>query len=95
MTVRRGPLHLGVFLLAAGAVTLLVVTGVVDPAAVTSAMIVLWPLAIIAIGLGLVLRRSPAALPAGIVAAMLPGLAFGGSVAAIPSSVPVPCTDAA
>jgi hypothetical protein len=84
-----------VFLLAAGAVTLLVVTGVVDPAAVTSAMIVLWPLAIIAIGLGLVLRRSPAALPAGIVAAMLPGLAFGGSVAAIPSSVPVPCTDAA
>jgi hypothetical protein len=94
MTVRRGPLYLGVFLLAAGTVTLLVVTGVVDPAAVASAMIVLWPLAVIAIGVGLVLRRSPAALPAGIVAAMLPGLAFGGSVTTIPSSMPVPCTDA-
>jgi hypothetical protein len=82
-----------VFLLAAGAVTLLVVTGAIDPAAVANAMIVLWPLAIIAIGVGLVLRRSPAALPAGIVAAMLPGLAFGGSVAAIPSSLPAPCTD--
>jgi hypothetical protein len=93
MTVRRGPLYFGVFLLAAGAVTLLVATGAVDPAAVANAMIVLWPLAIIALGVGLVLRRSPAALPAGIVAAMLPGLAFGGSVAAIPSTLPVPCTD--
>jgi hypothetical protein len=82
-----------VFLLAAGAVTLLVVTGVLDPAAVAGAVIVLWPLAIIAVGVGLVLRRSPAALPAGIIAAMLPGLAFGGSVAAIPSGLPVPCTD--
>ncbi len=96
MTVRRGPLYLGVFLLAAGAVTLLVVTGVVDPAAVANAMIVLWPLAIIAIGVGLVLRRSPAALPAGIVAAMLPGLALGASMAAIPAipaGMPMPCTD--
>lgn len=93
MTVRRGSLYLGVFTIAAGAVTLLVATGVIDPAAVASAMIVLWPLAIIAIGVGLVLRRSPAALPAGIIAVMLPGLALGGSFAAIPSSMPVPCTD--
>jgi hypothetical protein len=93
MTVRRGSLYVGVFLLAAGAVTLLVATGVIDPEAVANAMVVLWPLAIIATGVGLVLRRSPAALPAGIVAAMLPGLAFGGSVAAIPSTLPVPCTD--
>jgi hypothetical protein len=93
MTVRRGPLYLGVFLVAAGAVALAVVTGVVDPAAVAGALIVLWPLAIIAIGVGLVLRRSPAALPAGLVAAMVPGLAFGGSVAAAPSSLALPCTD--
>lgn len=93
MTVRRGPLYIGVFLLAAGAVTLLVATGTIDPAAVAGAMIVLWPLAIIAIGVGLVLRRSPAALPAGLIAAMLPGLALGGSFAAIPATMPVPCTD--
>ena len=92
MTVRRGPLYLGVFLLAAGGVGLLLATGVLDPTRVANAVVLLWPVAIIAVGVGLVLRRSPMALPAGLVAALLPGLALGGSFAAIPS-VGVPCTD--
>ena len=92
MTVRRGPLYLGVFLLAAGGVGLLLATGVLDPASVANTVLVLWPVAVIAIGVGLVLRRSPLALPAGLVAALLPGLALGGSFAAIPS-VAMPCTD--
>jgi hypothetical protein len=92
MTVRRGTLYVGVFLLAAGAVTLGVASGAFDRTAVASTAAMLWPVAIIAIGAGLVLRRSPAALVAGILAAALPGLALAASVVAVPEAV-VPCTD--
>ena len=91
MTVRRGSLYLGVFLVGAGAVTLLVAGGALDRDAVATAVGTLWPLAVIAIGVGLVLRRSPIAIPAGIVAALVPGIALGASVAAAPV-VAVPCT---
>ena len=84
MTVRRGPLYAGVFLLAAGAVTLGVATGALHRDIVTNTVEALWPLAVIAIGVGLVLRRSRAALGAGVIAALVPGLALGASIVALP-----------
>jgi len=92
MAVRRGSFYAGVFLIAAGAVAVLDAAGLLDPGAVADALAVLWPLALIAIGVGLALRRSPAALPAGILAAMVPGLALGGTVVAGPR-LPGICTD--
>ena len=93
MTVRRGSFYVGVFLIAAGAVAVLDAAGVLDPAAVADALVVLWPLALIAIGLGLALRRSPAALPAGLLAAMVPGIALGSTVVSGPHFSGF-CTDA-
>jgi hypothetical protein len=84
MTVRRGTLYTGVFLIAAGSVTLGVAVGVLDANAVANAVGALWPLAVIALGVGLVLRRSRAALGAGVVAAVVPGLALGASIVAVP-----------
>lgn len=95
MTVRRGTLYLGVFLLAAGAVTLAVATGALDRTAVAGTLAALWPIAVIAVGLGLVLRRSRAALVAGVLAAAVPGLALGASFAAVPEiAVGIPCSEA-
>lgn len=94
MTIRRGTLYLGVFLLAAGAVTLGAATGALDRSAIASTLGALWPIAVIAIGFGLVLRRSRAALVAGILAAAVPGLALGASVAAVPE-LSAPCMDGA
>lgn len=91
MTVRRGFLYLGVFLVAAGGVTLLTAAGVLDPDAVLAAL-AWWPLAIVAIGVGLMLRRTPAAVPGGIIAAATPGLLLGATFAAVPA-LPTPCTD--
>ena len=84
MTVRRGTLYVGVFLIAAGAVTLGAAVGVLDANAVANTVGALWPLAVIALGVGLVLRRSRAALGAGVLAAMVPGLALGASIVALP-----------
>ena len=92
MTVRRGLLYTGVFLLAIGSVALLNAAGVLDPVAVANAVATFWPLAVIAIGAALVLRRSPAALPAGILAAALPGIVLAGAAVAIPD-VAIPCTN--
>ncbi len=100
MTLRRGSLYLGVFLLAAGMVTLLHVAGFLDPGVAADALGALWPLAIVAIGIGLVLRRTPAAVPAGILAAATPGLVFGGMFVTAPelgfdcTATPAPATQA-
>lgn len=83
MTVRRGLLYSGVFLAAAGAVTLLVSAGVLDPARVADAL-AWWPIAVIAIGAGLVLRHTRAAIPGGLVAAAVPGLMLGAMFVAVP-----------
>ena len=83
MTVRRGFLYSGVFLLAAGGVVLLDQLGVIDEAAVTRAL-ALWPLAVIAIGAGLILRRTRARVPGGAVAAAMPGLLLGAMIVAVP-----------
>ncbi len=90
MTVRRGFLYLGVFLLAVGSVTLLAEAGVLERTAVLDALSY-WPLAIIAIGVGLVLRRTPAAIPGGMLAAATPGLLLGAMFVAVPA-LPTPCT---
>jgi hypothetical protein len=84
MTVGRGTLYVGVFLIAAGAMTLGAAVGVLDPAAVADTVATLWPLAVIALGVGLVLRRTRAALGAGVLAALVPGLALGAAIVALP-----------
>ncbi len=94
MTVRSGTLYLGVFFIAAGAVTLGAGTGALDRSAVAGTLAALWPIAVIAVGAGLVLRRSRAALVAGVLAAAVPGLALGASFAAVPE-ISVPCAEAA
>ncbi len=91
MTVRRGLLYFGVFLVAAGGVTLLVSAGVLDEARVADA-VAWWPLAVIAIGAGLVLRHTRAAVPGGVIAAAVPGLMLGAMFVAVPE-FPTPCTD--
>lgn len=89
MTVRRGLLYLGAFLVAAGGVTLLDAAGRLDHAALVD-LLAWWPVAIIAIGLALVLRRTAAAIPAGVLAAVTPGLLLGGMVVSVPD-LPTPC----
>ncbi|HEX5826813.1 MAG TPA: hypothetical protein VFY23_04780 [Candidatus Limnocylindrales bacterium] len=91
MTVRRGLLYFGVFLVAAGGVTLLASAGVLDRARIVE-LLAYWPIALVAIGVALVARRTAAALPAGIVAAAAPGILLGGMVVAVPD-LPGPCSD--
>jgi hypothetical protein len=83
MTVRRGFLYTGVFLIAAGGVVLLAQAGILDAEAVTRA-IGLWPLVVIAVGVGLILRRTRARTVGGVVAAAAPGLLLGAMIVAVP-----------
>lgn len=90
MTIRRGSLYAGVFVLAVGAVTLAGAGGTLDRTAVADTVGTLWPLAVIVLGLGLLLRRTPASLPTGVAAAVVPGLLLGGALVAAPT-LPAPC----
>jgi hypothetical protein len=83
MAINRRFLYAGLFLVALGGVLVLVDLAAVDTAAVSSALR-LWPLAIIAIGAGIVFRRSRYALVAGVLAALVPGLVLGGGLAVAP-----------
>lgn len=76
-------LSVGVFLVAAGAVMLAGQDAATREAIVSALR--LWPLAIVAIGVGLILRRTRLNLVGAVVAALVPGLLFGGVVAAAPS----------
>ncbi len=91
MTIRRGSLYAGVFVLAVGAVTLASAAGSLDRAMASDAVGALWPVAVIAVGLAMLLRRTPVSLPAGFVAAAAPGLLLGGALVAGPTFA-VPCT---
>lgn len=93
MTIRRGSLYAGVFVLAVGAVTLAGTGGSLDRNAAADAVGTLWPLAVIAFGLGLLLRRTPVSLPTGLAAAAVPGLLLGGALVAAPA-LPAPCNAA-
>jgi hypothetical protein len=60
--------------------------GVVDTAALTN-LVRLWPLAVIALGLAVVFRRSRVGLEVGAFAAVMPGLVLGGAFAVVPRFV--------
>jgi hypothetical protein len=89
MRVNRGPLYTGVFLLAIGGVIVAAELGAVDLGRLTDALR-LWPLALIAIGAAIALRRTDVALPTGMLAAAIPGLIVGGAIAVAPT-VTVDC----
>lgn len=83
MRVNRTLLYAGIFLVAIGGVVVAADLGAVDTALLADALR-LWPLAIIGLGLGLVFRRSQLGLPAGMLAAAMPGLLIGGAFAIVP-----------
>ncbi len=83
MRVNRRFLGWGVFLVALGGVLVAADLQAVDSTAILDALR-LWPLAVVAIGLGLVLRRTRFSLPAGLLAAAVPGLVLGGAFAVAP-----------
>ena len=83
MRVNRRFLYFGVFLVAIGGVLVAADLSSIDAAAITDALR-LWPLAIVAIGLGLVLGRTRFSLPGGMLAAAVPGLLLGGGFALAP-----------
>ncbi len=87
MSVNRRFLYWGVFLVAAGAVTLVAQTDAVTNDVVEQGLH-LWPVAIIALGIGLLLRRTRFGLAGGMLAAAMPGLLLGGMVVAVPRMVP-------
>lgn len=79
----RTALFWGAFLATAG-IVMLVGTGSASAEEVITTALRLWPLAVIAIGVGLLLRRSRFALVGTLVAAIVPGLLLGGVVVAAP-----------
>src|SRR6476661_6958461 len=83
MAINRRFLYLGLFLVAIGGVLVAVDLAAVDTTALSD-VLRLWPVALVAIGAGIVLRRSRYALVGGIIAAMLPGLVLGGGLAVAP-----------
>ncbi len=93
MAIHRRFLYAGLFLVAIGGVLVAAdITGVNEPW--LREALRLWPVAIIVIGLAVVVRRSRLALPAGVLAAVAPGLLLGGSMVAGPG-VAFSCTDLA
>jgi hypothetical protein len=83
MTVNRGFLYWGIFLVAAGAVLLVAQSDAVDSGLVAQALR-LWPAVLIALGAGLLLRHTRFGLAGGMLAAATPGLLLGGMVVAAP-----------
>ncbi len=83
MRVNRRFLYWGVFLVAIGGVLVATDLAAVDSSTITDALR-LWPLALVAIGLGLVLRRTRFGLSGGLLAAAIPGLVLGGAFAVVP-----------
>lgn len=89
MRVNRRFLYSGIFLVAIGGVL-----AVADVAGLDSRLIAdalrLWPLAIVAIGIGIVLRRTRFSLTGGILAAAVLGLLLGDGFA-LASRIAVDC----
>ena len=83
MRVNRTLLYSGIFLVSIGVVVVAADLGDVDTAILLDALR-LWPIAVIAIGLGLVLRRTRMSLAAGLLAAAAPGLLLGSAFAVVP-----------
>jgi hypothetical protein len=83
MRVERRFLYLGVFLIAIGGVLVSADLRAVDTASLADA-VRLWPLALVAIGVGLVLRRTQLGLALGVLAAAVPGVVLGAGLAVVP-----------
>jgi len=83
MRVNRRFLYWGVFLVAIGGVLVAADLRAVDATTIADAL-QLWPLALVAIGTGLVLRRTRFSLAGGMLAAAVPGLVLGGGFAVAP-----------
>jgi hypothetical protein len=83
MRLNRTLLYTGVFLLAIGGALAAADLGRPSTAALTD-VLRLWPLAVIAIGLGIALRRTQASLASGLLAAAVPGLILGAAMATAP-----------
>jgi len=86
MRVNRRFLYTGVFLTGVGGILVAADLGIIDTATLTDALR-LWPLAIVAIGLSLVARRTRFSLPGGVLAAAVPGVVLGGALAVAPRFV--------
>lgn len=83
MRLNRTLLYTGVFLAAIGAALLIAdVTPVATDALI--GVLRLWPLAVVAIGVGIALRRTPLSVASGLLAAAIPGLVLGVAMAATP-----------
>jgi hypothetical protein len=80
MRVKNSYLYWGVFLLALGGA--IAVVNYVEPDATAVVDVLrLWPLVVIALGVALVLRRSRYNVAGGVLAAAVPGLLLGGTLA--------------
>ena len=86
MRMNRRFLYWGIFLVALGSVLVAADLRAVDTATLTDGLR-LWPLAVIALGLSLVLRRTRLSVPGLLLAAALPGLVLGSVVAVAPTFV--------
>jgi hypothetical protein len=87
--VNRMLLRWGVFLLGVGGVLLLAQGGQLDRELVRDSL-GLWPLMLIGFGAAILLRRTRLAIPATVLAAVIPGLLIGGAVVAAPE-IPTDC----
>ena len=83
MRANRRFLYWGVFLVAIGGVLVVADLAAVDSVTIADALR-LWPVAIVALGIGLILRRTRFSLAGGLIAAALPGLLLGGAFAVAP-----------
>jgi hypothetical protein len=83
MHFNRRFLYAGVFLVAIGAALVAADLGAIDTPTLTDA-IRLWPLVFIALGVAVVLRRTRFNVPSGLLAAALPGLVLGSTLAVVP-----------
>jgi hypothetical protein len=83
MRVNRRFLYWGIFLVAIGGVLVAADIGGLDSGLIADGLR-LWPVALVAIGVGIVVRRTRFSLPGGMLAAALPGLMIGGGLAIAP-----------
>src|SRR5260370_39652726 len=83
MRVNRRFLYAGVFLVALGGVLVAADQGIIDTATLSDALR-WWPVALIAVGVGIAVRRTQLSLASGMLAAALPGLVLGGAFAVAP-----------
>jgi hypothetical protein len=86
MRVNRTFLYAGVFLVGVGGIVVAADVGALDTATIADSLR-LWPVAVIAIGLWLALRRSRWSFSSGMLAAAVPGLLLGGAFAVAPRFV--------